>query len=129
VEHVKIKHAEQKCQKIKSYKCDHCDKSFHDTFDLEDHLKLMQCTYSEIKCLDYTDFQDLMCAQCEETFPLKKQLLIHIESVHEIKNAESYLMKDDKNTKCEFFCDYCDKGYSTKGNLVVHINAKHPVTN
>jgi KRAB domain-containing zinc finger protein len=128
VEHVNIKHAEQKCQVVKSYKCDHCDKSFHDTFDLEDHLKLMQCTYSEIKCLDYTEFQDLMCAQCEETFRLKKQLVIHIESVHEIKNAE-YLMKDDKNTKCEFFCDYCDKGYSTKGNLEVHIKAKHPVTN
>jgi hypothetical protein len=36
-----------------------------------------------IKCLDYHEFQDLMCVQCEETFQLKSQLSIHIKSVHE----------------------------------------------
>jgi KRAB domain-containing zinc finger protein len=120
---------------VKSYKCDHCDKSFHDKFDLEDHLKLIHTNCSEIKCLDYTEFQDLMCDQCEETFPLKNQLEIHIESIHEMKNTE-HLKKNEKKLVVHIKanhgkkaktikCDHCDKSYNKKSHLIEHMRDKH----
>ena len=90
-----------KCsQCLKPYKCDHCQKSFMTTSNLNNHIEVVHEGCKKYKC-----------DKCEKVFGRSNSLQIHTETVHEG-------LKRHK-------CLECGKTFGQAGNLQTHIESVH----
>ncbi|KAI5717264.1 hypothetical protein M8J77_002947 [Diaphorina citri] len=104
------------------FKCDHCDRTFHQKNAFLSHLrhhsktKAFQCTvckksFAKEICLkrhfvvQHTEYEKERCDFCRKEFKTKKSLQQH------------YLL----HTPHSFKCDHCDRTFSRKDSLLSHL--------
>ncbi|XP_061727256.1 protein suppressor of hairy wing-like [Cydia pomonella] len=88
-------------KKMKTHKCDICDKEFTRTKYLFFHKKTH---------VDKT----LSCKFCHKLFKCNSHVNRHTKRVHTKSTVKT-------NTDASFYCDICNKAFSKKKNLVKHI--------
>ena len=128
-----IKH-EQYCQEIsrnmkdvkkKSYKCDHCEKSFVRIIDLGNHKKSKHnYDVSEDKVISSNQQIELQCDLCDKKFGKKKTLLKHKRSSHEA--VQTSLNTDF--SPVIYSCSECDAIFPTKSKFDNHAKSTHDKT-
>ena len=105
------------------YPCDICGRNYNAEI-LSHHQTL---------CFDFA------CDQCHETFPDKRNLIIHKSSTHELKNYQCAICETSFNQKSTLMthiamdheegtvlkCDFCAKQFSHKEMLWKHVEATH----
>ena len=104
------------------YPCDICGKNYNAGILLH-HQSL---------CFDFA------CNECHETFPDKRNLMIHKSTRHELKNYQCAICETSFTQKSTLMthialdhegtvmkCDYCGKQFSHKEMLSKHIEATH----
>ena len=112
----------------KIFTCEICEKNFSTNFSKGQHMKIV---HGEVKIFK--------CNVCSKTFGLKRQLMIHTEINHKIKDhfcklcgkdfARSVTLSEhiihihegERNYKC----DSCGKSFTKSGKLKNHIKTIH----
>ena len=93
----------------KQYQCDLCEQAFIQKESLRQH-KLYRCKNADTLKLQKKreeDRQKFACKMCEKVYGDKRNLMNHIQIIHEGKTDN-------------FVCDICSKSFSRRTSLVAH---------
>jgi len=93
------------------HQCDKCFKKFSHRKSLRQHMAKTNCTGNEGKKVKPSQHSGLVCDICGITFKENRNLVKHIEEVHEKIN--------------NFSCEFCSAIFVRKSTLVKHIKAVH----
>ena len=100
-----------KHNKIKPFKCDHCEKAFGLKFNLKRHIDLHHNPEVEL----------FSCSKCAQRLTTKRTFLMH-----EVRHSEK--PKSDMKMKSQFKCNVCNDISSTRRELRRHGAAtKHQI--
>ena len=114
----KVRDHHQKKHEEEKHECHHCEAKMSSKFALKRHLLEQHNAFQEgshIQFDENTDDKDYHCNICKKVFGYKRNLLTHIENVH------------NKNAVCE--CNICGKEMTKSSNLKRHLMEQHSVVN
>ena len=92
--------------------CEVCRKTFSSEINLKSHRKYA-----------HTEDKAHSCNQCGVKFKEKKNLRVHLLTVHKINQMVEKYCEEETTTK--FKCEICESEFMYKNNLMAHMRSKH----